>query len=542
MRLILILFFLPHSLAAQVLTTSNLPIIVIQTNGQPIVDNPSIEADMGIVDNGPGNTNNVAGPYNNYNGRINIQIRGSSSQSFPKKGYSVETINMQGKSINVPLLGMPAENDWVLHGPYSDKALMRNYLTYSWANKLGSYAPRVRFCEVVINNDYRGLYVLTEKVKRDTGRVYISKLKYTDTTGNAITGGYILKIDKTTGNSSPGWLSTHNPPNAIWQKVKFQHHYPQEYEMHPAQIKYIRNYVDSFEVALKSPNFDHPVNGWKKYGEWGSFINFFLINEITRNVDGYRLSTFFYKNKPNHYGKGRLFMGPVWDFNIALGNANYCQGGNTTGWAYNFNYVCNTDGYLVPFWWQKLMTDTAFVNELRCHWNYRRQGMWHNDSITAYIDSLAAYIDDAQQRNFQRWPVLGTYVWPNNYVGNTYTQELQYLKNWLLNRAAWIDANLPGTCHWVTSVPEKPAPNHIHFQVFPNPCVDDVFIELADEIQGTVMISLFDVSGKLYRMETIHTASGQDFVAWNMQDLPKGMYVLRVQTEQEVFTRKLVKQ
>lgn len=522
--------------------TSNLPIIVIETSGQNILDQFDIVADMGVVDNGFGQMNSVNGPYNNYNGKINIQIRGSSSQSFPKKGYSVETINLSGNALNTSLLGMPAENDWVLHAPYSDKSLMRNFLTYTWAAILGNYAPRVRFCELVINGDYKGVYVLTEKIKRDDNRVNISNLTPSDTAGKALTGGYIFKIDKYTGNSSPGWQSPYSPPNASSnQKINFQFHDPKEIELLNVQKKYIKNYVDSFETALNSINFDNPTTGWKKYAEWGSFINYFLLNEITKNVDGYRLSTFLHKNKINKYGNGRIFIGPVWDFNIALGNANYCAGGTTTGWAYNFNNVCNGDSYLIPFWWNKLATDTAFVNETRCHWNYRRQGIWHNDSINAFIDSLSSYLDQAQIRNYQRWPTLGTWVWPNNYIGNTYAAEVTYLKNWLINRANWLDANLPGNCYWITSVPEKNTFESDDFIIFPNPAQQTVFIELTENTTSPVQIEILDLTGKKIIMK-VEQNPYQDLVEWDISSITPGMYFIKLQIGEKQYIKKLLKQ
>ncbi|CAG0960727.1 hypothetical protein FLAV_00687 [Flavobacteriales bacterium] len=523
--------------------TSNLPIIVIETNGQTIIDQFDVIADMGIVDNGIGQSNNVNGPYNNYNGKINIQIRGSSSQSFPKKGYSVETTNLLGNALNTPLLGMPAENDWVLHGPYSDKSLMRNYLTYSWATILGNYAPRVRFCEVVINGDYKGVYVLTEKMKRDENRVNISKLNPDDTTGKQLTGGYLFKIDKYTGNSSPGWQSPFSPPNASSnQKINFQFHDPKEIELLPVQKTYIKMYVDSFEKALNSPNFDNPNTGWKKYAEWGSFINYFLVNELTKNVDGYRLSTFLHKNKINKYGNGRIFIGPVWDYNIALGNANYCAGGTTTGWAYNFNSVCNGDSYLIPFWWNKLITDTAFVNETRCHWNYRRQGIWHNDSIAAFIDSMATYLSQAQQRNFQRWPIFGTWVWPNNYIGNNYADEIQYLKNWLINRANWIDANLPGACHWITSVPSVPKTEIENFILFPNPANQSVFIEIPFITNTPIQLQLINLTGKQVLKRTFNYSQSQEILELNLSEVVPGMYFVKLQIGDTQYVRKLMKE
>ncbi|HMR57666.1 MAG TPA: CotH kinase family protein, partial [Cyclobacteriaceae bacterium] len=156
--------------------SSNLPIVVINTAGATILDDPKIVADMGIIDNGPGQRNSVTDTYNNYSGKIGIEIRGSSSQSFPKKQYSIELRDATGEGVSAPLLGLPPEEDWVLFAPYNDKTLMRDVLAYKIGRDLNRYAPRTRFCELVLNGNYEGIYVLIEKIKRDNNRVDINKL------------------------------------------------------------------------------------------------------------------------------------------------------------------------------------------------------------------------------------------------------------------------------------------------------------------------------------------------------------------------------
>src|SRR5690606_24210146 len=158
-------------------TSSNLPIVVINTNGQIIPDDEKITADMGIIYNGPGIRNNITDPFNNYNGKIGIEVRGSTSQWFPKKQYAVETRDISGEDTSVSLLGFPEESDWILFAPYNDKSLMRDVLVYKVSSLLGRYASRSMYCEVVLNSEYVGVYVLLEKVKRDGDRVDIKKLE-----------------------------------------------------------------------------------------------------------------------------------------------------------------------------------------------------------------------------------------------------------------------------------------------------------------------------------------------------------------------------
>ncbi|MCC7430104.1 CotH kinase family protein [bacterium] len=434
------------SVFAQItLTTSNLPIVVINTLGQTIQDEPKIFVQMGIIDNGTGVINNISDPFNNYNGKIGIEVRGSSSQSFPKKQYAVETVDASNNKINVPLLGMPSENDWILHAPYSDKSLMRNVLIYKLANEFGEYASRTRFCELVINGSYKGVYVLMEKVKRDDNRVNITKLNPTDVSGDALTGGYLLKIDKQTGANNNGWNSTFPPFPGATQQILFQYHDPASTELVQAQKNYIQNFIFQFENTMYGIGFTDAFSGYYDLIDTKSFLDFFILNEFGKNVDGYRLSSYLYKDRDSK--DKTLHLGPVWDFNLALGNADYCEGGLTTGWEVNF--PCSGDGFQNPFWIKRLKQEPVFWNRFSCLWKELRTTKLHTDTLMAWIDATASELNQAQTRNFQQWQILGTYVWPNNFVGQTYAEEVNYLKSWITSRTVWIDANIEQTCSTV---------------------------------------------------------------------------------------------
>ena len=154
---------------------SHLPLIMIDTYGADIPDEPRIPAYMGIISNESG-TNNVSDSFNNYDGHITIERRGNSSQWNDKTPYRFETVDEDGENNNVELLGMPEENDWVLYAPWQDKTMIRNVLIYQLSNDIGRYAPRTRFAELFLNDEYMGVYVLMEKIKRDNNRIDISKL------------------------------------------------------------------------------------------------------------------------------------------------------------------------------------------------------------------------------------------------------------------------------------------------------------------------------------------------------------------------------
>lgn len=437
-----------------VFSSSALPVVSINTFGQTIPDDPKIIAQMGIIDNGPGQRNHITDPFNGYNGRIAIEKRGSSQQLFfPKHSYGFETRDMTGMNdSDVTLLGMPLEHDWILSANYTDKSFCRNILAYRLAEEMGHYAARTRMVDVLLNGEYIGMYVLTEKLKRDDNRLDISKLNPTEVSWPNVSGGYIIKIDKLTGSGGAGWTSPYPPinhPNG--QTIYYQYDYPQPDSIVPAQMNYIRSYVDSFESALAGPNFMDSLLGYSQYIGNNSFIDLFIMNELSKNVDGYRISTYLYKDK----GK-TLKAGPVWDYDIAFGNADYCGGDLTYNWAYQF-LTCESSDQQIPFWWPRLLQDSSFANQLKCRWQKFRSGILSTNHINAIIDSVALVVDESKDWNFSVWPILGTYVWPNpSPIPSDYAGEIAKLKTWISNRIAWLDANLPGNCNCSVSVSQLP--------------------------------------------------------------------------------------
>lgn len=410
------------------MTSSDLPLVFIDTAGQSIQDDPRITAHMRIVNNGPGNRNALDDPATDYDGRISIEWRGSTSQNFPKKQYGFETQDEAGENNNVSLLGMPSENDWILNAPYSDKSLVRNVLAYDLGNAMGRYAPRTQFCEVFLNGSYEGVYVLMEKIKRDSDRVNIAPMDPTATTGDAITGGYIVKIDKFTGSGGAGWDSPIEPEN--WSRVYYQYDYPEAPDMNQSQKDYIGTVLSDFETAL----FDGDPS-YRDNIDVGSFVDFMIVQEVSRNVDGYRLSTFMHKFKDS--AGGLLHMGPLWDFNLAFGNADYMAAFEAAGWAFNPD---------TPFWWASLLEDPVFIGELRCRWESLRAGLLSNQSVISRLEGYEAQLFESQERNFQRWSILGEHLWPNYFVGESHAEEMDYLENWVLSRLQWLDSGIPGSC------------------------------------------------------------------------------------------------
>lgn len=417
---------------------SKLPIVSINTNGQTIVDDPRITCDMGIIYNGVGALNCTLDPFNHYNGKITIEYRGSTSQTFfPKKPYGFSTVDVSGNDSVVSLLGMPKEQDWIFLGPYTDKSFMRDVLVYDLARALNWYSSRTQFVEILINGQYQGIYVLLEKIKRDKNRVSISEITTTANSGDSLTGGYIFKVDKQTGSSSGGWNTTHG--------VSIQNHDPDWNEITTQQRTYLENYINTVESSMWSGGFADPNTGYRKYVNPYSFADFFILNEVSNNIDGYRLSTFIHKDQNSKCG--RFTMGPLWDYNLSFGNGDYCNGYPTSGWQLYTGCGLEGSGY----WVDRLLQDQWFKNILNCRWNELRATTLSTSSLLARIDTNANYIRQAVTRDSSKWQTLGTYVWPNGWVANTWQGEIDSMKLWLTNRLTWMDNNMFATTQSCTA-------------------------------------------------------------------------------------------
>ena len=368
-----------------------------------------------------------------YAGNMGFNTRGQSSSMFPKKSYRMEVINDLGEDKQVPLLGMPSEDDWVLHAPYSDKTLMRNFLTYTWFEQMGHYSVRRKFVEVFVNqdgdavtmSDHRGVYVLLEYIKRDGDRVDIAKLGPDELQVPDVEGGYLIKKDKGLDANTTFRTAVEN------QELGFV--YPSQ----PvgAQVNYLKGYLDSFEQVLHGANFADPAEGYAKFIEPGSFIDVHILVEMLKQIDGYRLSSYFHKDRG-----GKLVSGPVWDYNLSLGNADYNGGDDTEGWYYSI-----VGGSNYP-WYSRLFQDPEFVRAYWDRWFALRRGSFSNENLLSHIEANAILLEESQQRNFEYWKILGTRVWPNPAgwdTRDTHRKEVDWMKDWLVARVAWIDAQHP---------------------------------------------------------------------------------------------------
>ena len=475
-----------------VFTSSNLPIVVIDTHGQTIHNSYRIIADMGIINNPNGQRNNITDPFTDYNGKISIEIRGSSSTMVEKKPDGFETQEASGNNLNVPLLSLPSENDWILYASYSDKTFLRNEIPYYLSRIIGRYGSRTAYCELVINGSYRGLYVLMEKIKQDKNRVDIAKLNPEDTIGIELTGGYILKVDKP---YDFGWQVNVEPLYGF-DKTYYQYHDPDSAELAPKQRAYIKDFMFKVESTLVSSNYKDSVNGYAKYIDVPSAVDYFIISEIAKSVDAYRFSFYMYKEKDNDGGK--LHFGPLWDYDLAF--ANYGENAWEQPWKTS-DWNAEITAWKRTYLMKRLFTDPNFKEKIKQRWIELRSGVFSYINILEYMDQTVNKISEARIRNFIKWPIIGVYVWPNYYIGATYEDEVNFLKGWIIQRINWMDIELTGSP--ISNIDEQKTivQDFKLEQNYPNPFNPSTTISWQSPVSSWQTIKVFNSLGQ--EVETI---------------------------------------
>jgi len=500
---ILFLLLSAHS-NSQTFTDSNLPIIVITTDINPataspyeIVDDPRVFGNMKIIKRPDGgrnymsDINNVA--YLNYNGRISIEFRGSSSQYFlDKKAYGLTTLMADNVSNNnVSILGMPSENDWVFNGLAFDPSLVRDYLAYNTSRQMGNYASRTSYFELVINGDYKGLYILQEKIKADSNRVNVLKITTTDTSGENLTGGYITKADKTTGGDPIAW--TDIPYEGY--DVFYIHDLPKPENVTVEQDNYIHNQFTVLQAAI-SNNDSSISSGYPSVIDVPTFVDFMLCNEVMSNVDGYAFSTFFHKDR-----NGKLRAGPLWDFNLTLGNDLFFYGLDRCK-VDQWEFSAYNEG---SKFWKDLFDNAIFKCYLskRFHELTQPGQPMNADYLNSFIDNTISLISEAMVRENQRWNTI-----PNNPL------EIATIKTFISTRIAWMTDNL-GSFSDCSNVAVPPL---VITKINYNPATsgsfplsnDQEFIEITNTGSATVNLSgiYFKELGLTYQFPYNSTISG----------------------------------
>jgi hypothetical protein len=382
-----------------------------------------------------------------YAGPAGTHVRGESSADFSQKSYALELWDESGADLDAGLLGMPADSDWILYGPWSEKTFMRNKLIFDWmiaARGEDGMAVRSRFVELFFNQSkpangqvgfgtYRGVYVLMEKLKRGKNRVPLENLNNKTTDPELITGGYILRTDKPDALKN-SWTT----PGGIGM----QSFDPDR--LNTNQLNYVKSYLATFEKALGGTSSRDFIKGYQAYCNPDTFIDARWMLEFAKQVDGYVFSTYWSKDRG-----GRLNAGPIWDFNIALGNASYAGGDVPTGWYQGPN------GSL---YYPRLHADPEFTLAFWDRYWELRRSIWDTNAIVAKIDQNArvlldgyaglvsnrapATVQNPVARHYRRWPRLGVIDWPNPAKESsirTYQGELDYMKGWIMTRVKWLD-------------------------------------------------------------------------------------------------------
>lgn len=479
-------------LAGAFAQTYDLPIVFIDTKGKCLDNtvNDKMPATMSVLDAA---TNNVADSAKGTHYDIGIKVRGQSSAKFPKPGYSVEVRDNQGEGIDVSMLGLPPADDWVFHGPYVDKSMMRNALAHWLFRQAGHYSPRTKHFDLYINGVYRGVYVLIEKIKRGKYRVDVSKLKETDISGDDVTGGYIWAFDKTgTNTGGMGNEDINKEGFKTADGLNVIMHYPKKENLQTQQQAYLKKYLEDLENLFKN---GQNGSGYENYVDMTSALDYVLHEEVTNNSDSYWCS--FFLHKPKESKGGKVTLGPAWDFNLAMSNGSQPEnggnnnGGNngfnwnmwggggqgaggmgssgTTGWQIESSMKTGMSGLKIPNWLTGMWKDSHYQSELKKRWAELRSGVWHTKTMDVYLDSMKTYLTKAADRNFKRWPNLGKSsgqgdsdpqpmkycnqgggqqgMWGMNmpmggYNADTWDGEFEHLRKKMKERMAWMDQQL----------------------------------------------------------------------------------------------------
>ena len=424
---------------------SHLPLVVIETGGQTIPGAPTEQRDRfeqrtyttaadgsttitvkaSVIDSQSANNHPSDAPA--FSTDCQFRIRGNSSRRFPKLSYALNFVDDRGENKNYAVMGMDSHHEWVLHGPILDKSLIRNYLWYNIAGEMMDYAPNVRFCELVLDGEYQGLYLMTESITSGKNcRLNLSKnVKKSEGTG------YLLRIDRPTekelGTARDIYTYNERVFN-IGQDVAIR--YPGLSKLTPELSQHIEQDYSAFEKTLFSYDYDTDDYGYWNLIDTESFVDYFILNEFTSNYDAGNYSTYIYKEV------GGKFKLCVWDFNNACDN-------------YQENAGSPEGFFLVRrVWFFMLFRDEAFVEQVLSRYEQLRETYLNEQYLMDYIDSTLEYLGPAIERNNARWAgeISGEVSWeallPKVRDLHSHEEAVQQLKDWIIRRGAWLDENI----------------------------------------------------------------------------------------------------
>lgn len=421
---------------------SHLPLVIIDTGGQEIPGEvleardrfgqgthsvaadgeKTILASFTVIDNQDRNNHPSDEPA--FTTVCRIRIRGNSSRHFPKKPYAVTFVDEEGLNRDLPVMGMDAHHDWVFHGPSLDKTLVRNYMSYNLAGEIMHWAPNCRYCEVILNGDYVGIYLIVEPVSAGENCRLNMKVKAKGARGI----GYIIRSDRPDEEdleTTSDIYSFLERASRIFENYSVQ--YPGRNSLTPEVARDIEQDLSAFEKELFSFDYDDPVYGYRAWIDTENFIDYFLINEFSANIDSGRYSTYLYREV------GEPLRLCVWDFNNAYDNYRETQ--------------MTVDGFNLSgrAWFTMLLRDKKFAERIPERYAQLRETWFNEEYLFNYIDETLEYLGPAVARNNARWPV-GT-PGENNLSDPernpaTFEEAVTDLKTWISVRGRWLDQNI----------------------------------------------------------------------------------------------------
>lgn len=384
----------------------------------------TILAKIRVVDSETANNHITDEPV--YTSDMRIRIRGNTSRTFDKKNYAIRLTTEDGENNPLPLLGMDAHHEWALHGPYLDKTLMRNYMWYNIAGEIMDYAPNVRFCEMVLDGEYMGVYVLTETItKGDDG----ARLHLEVDAKNQTFSGYLLRLDRPEKvEDNPLAHAQTFTTYAMRTKNALEIIYPGTSNLTSEIANGIRQDFSDFEKALYSYDFDNETYGYTKLIDVDSFVDYFILNEVTCNYDAGWLSTYIYKDVNG------LFKMCIWDFNSACDN--YQESMITPN-----HFEMQSD-----LWYFMLMKDEDFTDRIIERYRELRKKELSEEYLFQYIDDVTDYLGPAIERNFEKWgySFADDYdlLKPSSRNPHSHAEAVEDMKKFLTVRLAWMDENI----------------------------------------------------------------------------------------------------
>lgn len=423
--------FVPDPVTMGLNLPSVIPVMKVNVSGATIQKDVQVPGTISIYETHDGTLNDLMMRVPTFTGPIAFEGRGNFTWTLPKKGYAFELQDGAGNGLEQVILGLPQGADFALYACYTDKTCLRNALVYALGQQLGRWSPRTRYVELFIDDQYQGLYMVWERVRRDGDRVELPRPAATAALGN-LTGGYIIRHE---GGGKGGGADFTLTSNRV-----YTFHYPSENNITAEQRAYITGAFQQLEDA-----FAADAGGTYATLIDESWVDRAIVEELTNNWDGYVHS--IYMTKARDDAGGKFGMGPLWDFDLAFAN------GNVTG------YNCRTDNWAyqivrgypddMPSYWLALFNEPAFKRDFKCRWQALRQGPLALTTFEQRIATWTAFTAAARARDQARWMTVGRNIFPNCFSGATYDAEVVLLHDWIAARLTWLDAQaaaMPGTC------------------------------------------------------------------------------------------------